>query len=281
MNLSLKLLSILELSHQNGGHIMCPEYLINSQSMKYLKKTLLFIYAIYGLLLFTLIMVVLFPFILIISFLGRGGYVLSFYMVKLWALLYAIFSLVVVRIKRSKKIKKGQSYIFVCNHTSFLDAIVTPLAIPGAVRPLGKKELKKFPLLGIVIGRFGVFVDRKDQASRKESLGNMSKVAESGDNVLIFPEGTTNRTGKPLQDFYDGAFKIAKETNLDIVPMVVLNAANLLPPSKISLRPGVVYVEVGDPISCKNHTVKELKEISRNWILSRVVGEVKFNSKES
>ena len=158
----------------------------------------------------------------------------------------------------------------ISNHTSFLDAIVTVLAIPSTVRPLGKIELKKFPLLGIVIGIFGVFVDRKNAESRKKSVQNMKKVIENGDNILIFPEGTMNRTDKKLQDFYDGAFRIAKETGIEIVPLVINGANRLLPPSKFYLMPGKVSVEVGAPVNTNSYSMEELKSFCYQWIYDRV-----------
>ena len=238
--------------------------------MKYLELFFKKVYAFYGTVVFSAIMVVLFPFVLALSYFGRKGVWVGFYLVKLWCFLFHALTFVYVKMKVSKNVKASESYMYVGNHTSMLDTTATPISIPGTVRPLGKKELAKVPLLGQVLRQYGVYVDRSDRASRRKSVEKLIEKAKQGDSIYIFPEGTMNRTGKILQDFHSGAFRIAKETGLDIVPMVTHNAGKIMPPSKFLFRPGIIEVEIGDPIPVDQYTAQELQDISRKWILERL-----------
>ena len=228
------------------------------------------IFAIYGAIVFAGIMIIMLPFLIVSGFFGRKGHDVGVFLLKVWCQLYRILTFLKVTIKRSPKVEKGKSYIYVGNHSSFLDAIVVPISIYGSVKPLGKKELGKMPILGLVFKQFAVLVDRANKESRRKSVNVLSKLAENGDSIFIFPEGTMNRTDQILQPFYQGAFRIASETGLSIVPVVLHNAGKLLPPSNDGLQPGHVEVEIGEPLDPKDHTAAELHDLSRQWILDRL-----------
>lgn len=202
--------------------------------------------------------------------LGSKGIKMGFGLLKLWAATFHILAFLPIRRKVSKNVKKNGSYIYVANHTSFLDATTVPTTVPGAVMPLGKKELLKVPFVGWVLARYAVFVDRSSKESRRKSVEKLIKKTRQGHSVFIFPEGTMNRTDQILQDFYKGAFRIAKETGLHIVPMVLHNGGKLLAPTTLALRPGFIDVEIGDPIPVEEYTVQELHDICRKWILDRL-----------
>ena len=168
-----------------------------------------------------------------------------------------------------ENIKKGQSYIYTSNHTSFLDLPGLRLAIPTQFRPLAKKELLKIPVFGLIAKVATVMVDRSSNESRKQSIKELKEHIESGISLLIFAEGTQNRTDKPLQPFYDGAFRLAIETQTPIMPIVVINAGKLMPPSSIKLRPGKIKVIFGTAIDVdENSEIPELKEETFNQMLA-------------
>jgi 1-acyl-sn-glycerol-3-phosphate acyltransferase len=108
-----------------------------------------------------------------------------------------------------------------------------------------------------------VIVDRKNDQSRKESYDAMKRVLANGLDMLIYPEGTRNKTSEPLKSFYDGAFKLAIETNTPIIPVVLLNTKKILPPYPIMfLKPGKIQLHILSPISTEGHTVASLKQLS-------------------
>lgn len=160
--------------------------------------------------------------------------------------------------------KKGKSYIYVSNHTSFLDIPGLCLMIPGEFRPLAKKELLKIPVFGWIARHAAVIVDRSSGESRKKSMDKLREILEDeGLSILIFAEGTQNRTNEVLQPFKDGAFRIAIDTQEPILPMVVVGAGPLMPPGRISLRPGKIKVVVAPEIPTAGLSYSDLAELKR------------------
>ena len=79
-------------------------------------------------------------------------------------------------------------------------------------------------------------------------MDHLKNILAKGISILIFPEGTQNRTDQRLQPFYDGAFRIAIETKQPVMPMVVINAGKLMPPKGIHIQPGTIKVIIGKEI---------------------------------
>jgi 1-acyl-sn-glycerol-3-phosphate acyltransferase len=94
--------------------------------------------------------------------------------------------------------------------------------------------------------------------SRKRSMTYLKKMLDLGINILIFPEGTQNRSGQLLQPFYDGAFRIAIETQQPIMPMAVLGAGRLMPPGKFSVLPGRIRIVVGEEVPTNGLTIDDV-----------------------
>jgi 1-acyl-sn-glycerol-3-phosphate acyltransferase len=144
------------------------------------------------------------------------------------------------------------------------------LLIPGEFRPLAKKELLKIPVFGLIARGATVIVDRSSGESRKKSLDKLKATLAEGISILLFAEGTQNRSKEVLQPFKDGAFRLAIDTQMPLLPMVVIGAGPLMPPGTINLRPGLIKIVVGPEISTtgmtetialKNHTFEVMKEM--------------------
>ena len=106
-----------------------------------------------------------------------------------------------------------------------------------------------------------MIVDRKDHNSRKDSFDNMVKVLDNGLDMLIYPEGTRNKTTEPLKSFYDGAFKLSIETQKPIIPVVLLNTKKILPARPILyFTPGKIDMHILPAIFPKGHTKDSLKQ---------------------
>jgi 1-acyl-sn-glycerol-3-phosphate acyltransferase len=116
------------------------------------------------------------------------------------------------------------------------------LIIPGEFRPLAKKELKKIPVFGWIAQSAAIIVDRSSGESRKKSMEKLKKALLGGLSILIFAEGTQNRTAAILQPLKDGAFRIAVDTQEPILPIVVVGAGPLMPPGTLNLKPGTIKV---------------------------------------
>jgi 1-acyl-sn-glycerol-3-phosphate acyltransferase len=142
-----------------------------------------------------------------------------------------------------------------------MDIPALVVTIKGQFRALAKKELLKLPIFGWIAKIMCVVVDRSSNESRRKSMENLKHILGLGISVLIFPEGTQNRTKEPLQQFYDGAFRIAVETQEPILPIVVLGAGKIMPPGKAFIQPGNIVVVVGEPIPTSGFTLADVKDL--------------------
>ena len=120
---------------------------------------------------------------------------------------------------------KDRKNVVVMNHISYIDSMVIFSAIPGYFRALGKKEMSKIPIFGFVYKQLVVMVDRSSAHSRSKSMRLMWRVLRHDSNIAVFPEGTFNETGRPLKEFYDGAFRLAINAQTPILPILFLDAA--------------------------------------------------------
>ena len=138
-----------------------------------------------------------------------------------------VFYFIKIKVLRKNKLKKEGVYIFVSNHTSLLDVPLCAIVTPVTFRYLSKEELTKIPLFGYIIRKLYLSVNRKDEESRARSMENMKQSLREGISIYLFPEGTRNKTGEPLKNFYDGAFRLAIETGIPIVSMTIRNSKKL------------------------------------------------------
>ena len=135
--------------------------------------------------------------------------------------------------------KEGCVAAFVANHISYLDSAILPKTFRRPVRPLGKVEMAKIPIFGTIYKNAIVTVDRSSPANRVKSVQILKSLLKQEISILVFPEGTFNTTGKPLKDFYDGAFRIAIETGTPIKPVLFLHTYDRMHYDSIfSLNPG-------------------------------------------
>ena len=202
-------------------------------------------------------MLLLLPLILLPALVGESARPISFFGLKVWATVFHTFTGVRYYARGKENLTKHSAYIYVSNHTSFLDVPALPLFIPGQFRPLGKKELLRIPVLGWVVNTVCIVVDRSDARSRKESIRKLKGLIRRGTSVLIYPEGSMNRSEMPLRPFYDGAFRIAIETQTPVLPMVVINAGNLFRPGTAYVKSGKILVKFGEPIATAGWKVKD------------------------
>lgn len=225
------------------------------------------IYSSYALLLFVGIMFLIIPFVIIGSFWGRikGGNFI-YRMCIIWGDIW--FFLVGIRHTNYYEVPhdKTKHYIFVANHTSFLDAAVIVKTLRQKVRPLGKVETSKIPFFGFIYRKAIVTVDRSNPENRAKSVRVLKSVLRKGISIFIFPEGTFNLTGHPLKEFYDGAFRIAIETQTAIKPILFLDVNKRLNrKSLFSLTPGRTQSVFLAEIGVEGLTLKDVQ-----WLKQKV-----------
>lgn len=151
---------------------------------------------------------------------------------KVWMRLFFFLTGCSLKVIGKNNFKPGEKYIVTCNHNSLMDVPVSTPFIPGANKTIAKSELAKIPLFGLIYKRGSILVNRNDKNSRKESFRKMKNVLKMGMHVCIYPEGTRNKTELPLKEFHDGAFKLAMDTGLPVLPALIFNTKKILPPGK-------------------------------------------------
>ena len=233
--------------------------------MQVLLKPFQWIYCIYAFLTFVAVMLLVFPFVIIASFFGRirgGNMIIRLCMLwaDIWFALIFIFHKKIYEAPHDKK----RSYIFVSNHISYLDAAIIVKAYRQPIRPLGKIEMAKVPVFGFIYRNAIVTVDRSDASHRANSVRILKSVIKKGISVLVFPEGTFNMTSRPLKEFYDGAFRVAIETQTPLKPVLFLDGYNRMHYRHLfTLNPGISRIVYLDEIPVEGLTsgdVTKLKE---------------------
>jgi 1-acyl-sn-glycerol-3-phosphate acyltransferase len=208
--------------------------------MRILLKPFQILYVLYAVLLFVALMIPVALWSLLVLPFGRirsGN--LIYYGCIAWADIWFVLVFIRHRNIYLHPLREGQSYIFVSNHISYLDSALIPKTFRHPVRPLGKVEFARIPVFGFIYRNTIVTVDRSSPANRAKSVQVLKSVLRNGISVLVFPEGTFNTTGKPLKEFYDGAFRIAIETGTPLKPVLLLDALERMHYRSIfALNPG-------------------------------------------
>ncbi len=151
---------------------------------------------------------------------------------KIWMRIFFALSGCRLRVTGTKNFIKGQNYIVVCNHNSFMDVPLTTPFIPGPNKTIAKIEISRVPVFGLIYKRGSILLDRKNKNSRKDSFRKMKQVLAMGLHVCIYPEGTRNKTNEPMKAFHDGAFSLAIDTKKPLLPTLLFNTKKVLPPEK-------------------------------------------------
>ena len=216
--------------------------------MRLLLKPLQWLYSLYAHISFIAIMLLIFPFVIMVSFFGRikGGN-LIFRLCMLWADTWFPMIFIFPEKIYETPHDKTKQYIFVSNHISYLDSAVIVKAYRQPIRPLGKVEMTKVPVFGFIYKKAIVTVDRSSAENRAQSIRILKSIISKGISVLVFPEGTFNMTNKPLKEFFDGAFRLAIETQTPVKPVIFLDTYNRMNYKSIfGMTPGIcriVYLE--------------------------------------
>jgi 1-acyl-sn-glycerol-3-phosphate acyltransferase len=230
-----------------------------------LKKLALKIYLFWAVANFCIIMTLSLPLIVLpIIILGeRHGSKTSYFFLKLWGLTFGFLSFIRFKTVRNVHISPENTFVYVANHASYLDSPAFVIAIPGNFRPLGKIEMKKIPVFGLLYPYVVVTIDRSSISSKRKSMAQLKEKLNSGFSIFLFPEGKMNQTEETLLPFQDGAFRVAIETQKPIVPMLILNARRLLPRSKFELRPGTITTVFLDPVPTEGLQLEDLPKLKQ------------------
>ncbi len=186
------------------------------------------LYSIYAALIFALSFLLVFPFVLICIWTpgwSKYGRKIN----RFWAKGYFICIFLPVKIQKTDKLEKNKPYIFLANHFSYLDIAMMGF-IPGDVLFVGKASIKKAPLFGYYFKSLHIAVDRDRLKSRAETMKRTDQALDSGSSVIIFPEGGIFTQSPPeMIPFKNGAFRMAKDKQIPIIPVTLSYNHLILP----------------------------------------------------
>lgn len=226
-----------------------------------MRKVLAGIYLGYGAVIFIALMLIVLPFVLLASALlsQATGKRVILILLRCWAWAFSITSFFWTKTIHQHLVNRRVPHIYVGNHGSYLDAVVVCTSIPQYFSPLGKVEMTKIPIFGAIYKRIVVLIDRSSKESREQSVASLKEEIRQGASILIFPEGTMNKSAAHLSEFYDGAFRIAIETQTPLMPFVMINNRALLPRTDPLLaKPGIITTVFITPVSVEGLTAADV-----------------------
>jgi 1-acyl-sn-glycerol-3-phosphate acyltransferase len=188
-----------------------------------------------------------------------------------WARVNAFITPIIVKVSGRKNIDRNKSYVIVSNHQSQYDVLMIYGWLGVDFKWIMKQELRKVPALGIACERLGhIFIDRSDPVSAVASLKAAKEKITNGTSMMFFPEGTRSKDGT-LGKFKKGAFKMAFDLGLPVLPVTITGTRNILPAGTLNLFPGKAKMIIHEPIEItgyNNDNLKDLIEKSREIIMS-------------
>lgn len=163
-----------------------------------------------------------------------------------------------------ENVPKDCAVLYIGNHRSFFDVLITYARCPRRTGYVSKMELKKFPLLRDWMNNLHcLFLDRTNlKAGMQMILTGIQKIKD-GISICIFPEGTRSKgeTELPMLEFHEGSFKMAQKTNCPIVPMAMVNTCEIFEAHFPKIKPTHVILEYGKPIIPSELSAEDKKHL--------------------
>ncbi len=244
--------------------------------MKILKTIFWILWRIWFYILLGVPILIMFPF-LVVSILKEKWYPYFFMMARIWAkvILYGMGFYFVVQ--RQQKLVMGKSYMLVSNHTSMADIMLMLAIIRNPFVFVGKVELVKIPLFGFFYKRTCILVDRKSSKSRMAVFNRAQQRLNQGLSICIFPEGgVPNDQSLDLDTFKDGAFRLAIEHQIPIVPITFADNKKRFSYKFLSGSPGIMravvhpFIETTGMLVENKADIRNLREQTRDVILQQL-----------
>ncbi|MCH1539175.1 MAG: 1-acyl-sn-glycerol-3-phosphate acyltransferase [Flavobacteriaceae bacterium] len=237
--------------------------------VKIIQKILLLLWRAWFYTLAAIPVITLFPILLLIASHKKGYPTLYWIARNIWSPFILFGMGFYVKTKFAKPLPEGTSYLLVANHASYIDPFVMFRVSKNPFVFVGKKEFVKVPLFGSIYKRAAILVDRSSSKSRWEVYGRANKILEQGRSVCIFPEVSYVDDTILLNPFKKGAFKLAIEHQIPIVPMTFLDCKRKFPWNPDYGFPGELRVETFPEIQPVKHMddLLELQEETRDVIL--------------
>ncbi|CAM4071231.1 lysophospholipid acyltransferase family protein [Gillisia hiemivivida] len=231
--------------------------------MNILKAGLIALWRIWFYILMGLPIIVMLPFLLVFSS-SEKFYSQYFYCTRIWAksILYGMGF--IPKKLNAANLTKGNSYMFVANHTSIIDIMMMLAVIDHPFIFVGKKELTKIPLFGFFYKRTCIVVDRGNQQSKLRVFKECQRRLNQGNSICIFPEGgVPEDKDRELVAFKDGAFRLAIDHQIPIVPITFHDNKRRFSYTFFSGSPGIMRAKVHEIVPTVNRRQEEKRELKK------------------
>ncbi len=202
----------------------------------------------------------------------------GYYPPKWWSRLTCWLALCRVKTRGHENLDPKQSYVFVANHQSAFDIFLVYGFLNQNIKWMQKQSLRKIPFVGFASEKAGhVFVDNSNPKSRAASIKTAKEQIVDGVSMVIFPEGARTKSGE-MGRFKRGAYHLAHDMNLPVVPRTINGAYNVLKRTGFNLNPGKMELVIHRPIDTASLTEAEIPGLigeTRDTIYSALWGKYK------
>ncbi len=248
--------------------------------MQLLRNILILLWRIWFYITMAIPIVIMFPLLLVLSSTEKL-YPQFFLVARFWAKIVLYGSGFVPRVSIEAPVDRKKSYMFVANHTSITDIMLMLYCVKNPFVFVGKKELVKIPVFGFFYKRTCILVDRNSQRSRKEVFDRAQARLHDGTSICIFPEGgVPDDESIVLDQFKDGAFRLAIDHQIPILPLAFFDNKKRFSYTFFSGSPGIMRARILNAIPTIGLTQgqkKELREKTRDTILKTLESGLKKN----
>lgn len=238
--------------------------------MRILKIIFWILWRVWFYILVALPILLFFP-LLLLSISKESWYPHFFKIARIWAKIILFGMGFKVKVEKQEEINPKKSYMFIANHTSMVDIMLMLAVVKNPFVFVGKKELANIPLFGFFYKRTSILVDRDSKKSRYEVYEQAQRRLNQGLSICIFPEGKVPEEHIVLDEFKDGAFRLAIEHQIPIVPMTFLDNKKRFSYTFFSGSPGKMRAVIHPFIHTallEQDSKKALKDQSRAVILN-------------
>ncbi|NCB68087.1 MAG: 1-acyl-sn-glycerol-3-phosphate acyltransferase [Bacteroidia bacterium] len=185
----------------------------------------------------------------------------SYFPARWWGRFFCYLLFIKVKITGLEKLDPKKSYVIAANHQSIYDIFVVYGWLPMIFKWVMKAELRKIPLVGKACESAGhIFIDRKNPVAAKKSLDKAEAQLRNGVSVVVFPEGTRTYTGQ-MGKFKKGAFRMATDLHLPIVPVTLRGCFERLPRNGFIITPGTIEMIVHEPVEVEGYEHEKQPEL--------------------
>ena len=178
-----------------------------------------------------------------------------------------------------ENVPKDNPVLYVGNHRSYFDIVITYPRVPRPTGYIAKKEMEKVPLLNVWMRNLHcLFLDRKDVKAGMKTILEAIDLVKNGKSICIFPEGTRNKEPDTLLPFHEGSFKIAAKAGCPIIPMTINNSSAVFEDQFPKIRKAHVVVEYGKPIYINELPKEQRKQLAP--YVQNIITETYMKNKE-